>query len=421
MSAMDEGSFECNWKKGYQYPVTYKVLTWVRVLTLILALALGVGWNYLTFYPPFAHGNLTISPVLVAIDLPLTALIVYLIWWAFSSRIILSEDAIEQSRPFMRRVLRVSDIKGRRYVSGRSSAPMIVPRSGTPMSIDSASYGLDDRFDAWFKRFPDLKALEQKQEWERIRSDPALGATPAERVAKVTQRQGVLLTWGIALTVLAIITMGMIFVTEQVSGLLVLTTAVLPACGTLLMLRYKDEFQSTVRGNAAASLSLPLILPVISLGLLATDASGVVDSGKAISLGVIVGLPCLIAIQFAYGKGVATWRQRLAGGLIFGPYICLYCGSVLALGNVLLDKAAVPVYQAQVVGRYLVRGKSGAQHYLRLAAWGPMQDGSHLRVSGERYYEVHKGDIVCMSLHPGKFGLRWVHSVDCNTSGESEQ
>ena len=106
---MSEGTVRGGQYSATRYPIVYRVVTWVRIASIVVALFIAGGFSAMAFQPLLAAPNVPLSPVLVCIDVCLTSLMLYLVWWAFTAQIVLREDAIEQSKPFFRRVLRVSE------------------------------------------------------------------------------------------------------------------------------------------------------------------------------------------------------------------------------------------------------------------------------------------------------------------------
>lgn len=411
--ATSDDAFESAWQEAHRFPATYKIVRWVRVASTLFAIAFIAGWNYVTFYPPYANGAIVFNPVLVGVDAFITLAMLYLVWWAFTAQITLTVDSIEKSGPLGTHVYQLNDIAGRRFTSGRVSYPLIVLKSGNAISIDTTSYGMDDRFDLWFRKLPDIKAFEERQEREHIENDPSLGATAAERLARSDSRDSTFMTLAIVLMLPALALFIFSLQNEALSGEVVLAAAVLPWCAILLMLYYRDRVLSVNGGKALAPLMMVLLAPVGVLGVLAADVSGTVDSTKAILWGAVAGLPFLFFLIYAMTNRGAKGRQLWVLLLIMAPYAWIYGGGSLTLANALLDKAPVPIYRTQVTDRFIVSGRSSSHHYLLLAPWGPLQATTKLLVEGDQYYATKKGDVVCMSLHPGKFGLRWIHSAPC--------
>jgi hypothetical protein len=89
-----------------------------------------------------------------------------------------------------------------------------------------------------------------------------------------------------------------------------------------------------------------------------------------------------------------------------------YGGGGLLLADVGLDHQPAQVFPTQVLSKYISTGKHSSPH-LVLAPWGPQLMGEDLSVSRAYYAHVDEGARVCMSLHPGAFGLRWYGLGDC--------
>ena len=63
------------------YPVVYKVVTWVRMLTVTVALVMGFGWTYLMLHLEYAHGDLVFNPILIGMDAIVVAAMAYGVAW----------------------------------------------------------------------------------------------------------------------------------------------------------------------------------------------------------------------------------------------------------------------------------------------------------------------------------------------------
>ncbi|HEV2682695.1 MAG TPA: hypothetical protein VGV14_19510 [Rhodanobacter sp.] len=393
-------------------PVTYKVVAWVRALMLLLAVFGGGGWTYMTFHPGYADGQFTAVPsTLIVINVFGVVLLAYFVWWAFSAAIVLYPDRFEQRKPFVNRVLRLDQIKGR-MASQRGGYPMIVPRVGFAFSLDTTAYGLDDRFDAWWRRLPDARTVAGEEEMQRASGDPTLGATPAERVATNVQRKKV---FGAVFAGAIFVSLAVFFIGLMSEALkpTIVVAAVLPWCVITLCHFYKDQVVVSRGFNALTIVGIPLMMPALLLGILALDQSDLLDSHAVLGWGVLVGLPLLFAAVAVTDVRSVPWQQKLPGWLCVAFLSWMHGAGLLALGNRLLDQRPPQIYQTQVVGKHIIRGRGGPTHILELAGWGPESQGTNLRVSSAKYYEAQPHDVVCMGLYPGKFGYPWVHSTKC--------
>jgi hypothetical protein len=64
------------------------------------------------------------------------------------------------------------------------------------------------------------------------------------------------------------------------------------------------------------------------------------------------------------------------------------------------------------VGKNVSRGKT-TTYYLDLAPWSADITKDHVSVPRSFYEAVQRGDTVCVRVHPGKFGLRWMQVSGC--------
>jgi len=144
-------------QSGNGYPVVYKVVPLARASIVAVTIAFIVGMSYQVLRQLGAQGSIAIDPFLTSICVFLAALLAYLVVWAFTARITLYADRFEQRKPFIQRTLHLSEIAGRRYTKGPGSGyPMIVPKDTMSFSIDTTSYGLDERFNRWFLNLKNL-------------------------------------------------------------------------------------------------------------------------------------------------------------------------------------------------------------------------------------------------------------------------
>lgn len=396
------------------YPVVYRVVNGVRILTITAALVFGAGWSYLMLHPSYAHGALVFNPVLIGFGAVFDALMIYGIAWALTAQITLNADSFEQRKPFIHRVLRISDIAGRRYTTGSGAGyPLIVPKSGMPFSIDTTSYGLDYRFNRWFLRLADLQKIAAEENLERIRNDASLGATPSERIAADGARKQKFALIGGCLAVAALVLFYTSMQIHDYLGVLVVLSAFLPLAGLLLARAYKDQIGGP-DGGKAGFLILPVYAPVGSLGFLAAQNAALIHSNGVIACGFVIGSILLFVLFRFFPKSESSMRKKIVLALVFLPFSWVYSGSLLALGNRMLDSRPYQIVPTTVVGKHIQRGKSGRNYYLEVAGWDGMPNGTSIRVEGDQYIEAKEGDAICMALYPGRFGFPWMKGINCS-------
>ncbi|WP_199101137.1 hypothetical protein [Dyella sp. ASV21] len=135
------------------YPAIYKVQLWVRICVVGLAVV-PVSLLFAAISGAIHTKSDGLAYSLIAL---FAALAVYGVAWAFTAQVTICADRFEQRKPFVHRVLLVAEIAGRRYAKGPGAFyPVIVPKGGRSFSLDKYAYGLDDRFDSWFRGLRDL-------------------------------------------------------------------------------------------------------------------------------------------------------------------------------------------------------------------------------------------------------------------------
>jgi hypothetical protein len=193
--------------------------------------------------------------------------------------------------------------------------------------------------------------------------------------------------------------------------------AAMPWCMVLFSYFHKQQLFTALRRSGWAYLFSPIFIPVLTLVVLAAGRENVLDANAAIAQGLIVGFPLFLAAAFLLLSIPVYIFEKLVGVIVLAVLAWCYGGGAVALGNCVLDKTSPQVFSTNVVGQYSVSGKGGPSHYLQLAGWGPVPQGTSLQVTSEEYFSAHKGDVVCMGLYPGKFGFRWARRVACSANG----
>ncbi|HTV85531.1 MAG TPA: hypothetical protein VME63_08995 [Dyella sp.] len=394
----------------------YRVAKWLRVAAVIATLALAGGANVMLFQPLWQGLNVPVSPLLMSVDVLFTLLMLYFLWWSFTAKVTLCADTIEESTPFGSRRLRKSEIKGCMRLP-KGGGVLIAPKNGVPLTISKDSYNPDRYFDAWIDKLPDLKQVQQQEEEVRARNDPSLGVTPAQRLATYARRKS---HFGKVYLGLLFASMAVFYVGVLASAAFapaVFIAAAIPWCCLVAAYLYKDQWSHSAGGNNATAIIVPTMMPVLMLFIMASSRADLVDASQVMAHGALAGLPWLLAIVVLMGNIAVPLRQKLLSLLFLAALAWVYGGSLLALGNRMFDQSPPQVFRTHVVGWHVTHGKGGTHYYLELAGWGPEPGGTHLRVGYATYHAAHRGDPVCMGLHPGRLGFQWVHSMDCPPEG----
>lgn len=404
------GTLVQDWQSEIRYPVVYKMTTGSQIASWILGLffgACGVGLLVLLQQRSFdAAGYVFLG----GIALCLLAVPVYCVAYATQGRLTLEAQAIEVRKAFTTRRLRRSEILGRRITQGRSASyPVIVPKAGRPMMIERSTFGLDDRFNAWFNALPDLDAQERAETLAMVERDASLGSNAQERLAALEKSRQ-------AAKVLNLLPMGLLFwsfIYPKPYAAIVACAALLPWVAVVLVWARPGLFQFDGRkGDVRPNLAGLLIMPPLVLAMRALWDVTLVDLRQLLLWGFVLGLPLCVAVLAAPKAATKTTAKPWALPLLMLPFMMAYGCGLLALTDAMWDSAKPEVFQTAITGKDVSRGKS-TTYYVHLAPWSKTIDEDRIAVPRAYFEAVDTGDIVCVRLHPGKFGLRWMQVGGC--------
>lgn len=405
-----QGTLDKDWQRGTSFPLVYNVTTGWRIVMMVLAAffaACGIGIGVMTTQRQLDMVGTLVLMAFVSIPLGMA---VYSICYAFGARVTLERDAIEIRKPFGSRRLSRAQIRGRRFVQSRNTTAykLIVPISGRVLMVDTSSFGLDDRFYAWFNALPDLDQAAQDETLAEVKNDPSLGNSPQERLDSLKKAQQL----GRAIAFAPLLLLMWVMVMPRPYGLAVACAALLPWLGVALVWAKPGLFKfDGKQGDVRPNVSVLLMTPPMALALRAVLDVTVVDLGPLFLWGFVASLPLLVAVLLA-PRAETVKGKRWVLPLLLLPFTTAYGVGLLAIVDTTWDVAQPQIFQTTVTGKDVSRGKS-TTYYLHLARWSQTIDKDRIAVPRAYYQAVGRGDTVCVRLHPGKFGVRWVQLGGC--------
>jgi hypothetical protein len=340
----------------------------------------------------------------------LGALGAYLLLGGVRTRVVLTADAIESYGAFKVQRLARSDIAGRRVLRlnyGQSVTQLIPREPGMKMlKLSTSSLKTDAALDAWLREIPDLDVQEAEAAQAEIASDPELGQTPAERLARLARAKKLAgafntLTWVAAMW-------GFLYPVPYAAAVLV--AAILPWAALLLVAKSGGLYRLDARRNdVRPNLAVAMYLPGFVLLMRAVQDLGVLDWQRALTYGALAALVlCWAALMCD-----PTLRARRAAALLLFGLMCAYGYGAVVLGNAELDSAPGGDYRVQVLGMHYSRGSRSTSYYLRLAPWGPRLQPQDVSVARVLYAATRPGDTVCVHQGPGVLGISWYVVRSC--------
>jgi hypothetical protein len=327
----------------------------------------------------------------------------------FTWRVTFMSDTIEASSYWRTRRLRRDEIKGCRFAGSSHGGRVIVlvPNASDRKKISLALryVGKDAVFFAWFDGLRNLDAEDLQNSINEIAANAAFGATPKHRLRHLGRARK--LAWALDIATFAAI--AWCFVAPRPYALLIATLAAIPVLAFILVVLSRGLFRIDARRTEAhANLGTVFALPgcaLLARMLLDLDMVNWIPAVVAAVVGGIV----LVAIMALVDRSMRARPWALLGcSLLAGAYSLGLAGEA----NALLDHPQLSVFRSQVMDKYVTSGKA-TRYHLRLAPWGPREEPSDVTVPHTLYDRLLPGNLACVLLHQGAFGMPWFIVVDC--------
>ncbi len=367
-----------------------------------------VGAWFLAAAPP---SNNSSRFLIIGLCFAFAALGVYCILSTLRSRVVLFADRIEVEDLTRTVALKREEIRGWRSLATSPPGYVFVPKDASRRSVKIAqTFPLDVEFGEWLYTLPSLDAKDARESKAEIRNDTRLGATPGERMKKLTKgkRLAGLLTW---IGILAIF-WGLIY--PRPYEFVVVILAAMPWIAIQVVRKSEGLFRiDTTPKDSHPNVAVPLMFPGMVLVL-----RSVVDYNVFQSLSVawlatgIGGLLC-----FAAYKADPTVGRKIGTIIVMLVFSVAYGYGLVIETNVLLDHFHETRYTPNVQGKHIVSGKT-TSYDLDLGPWGPETKPNSLRVRRETFDAVQSGDVVFLGLMRGALGVNWYFMIAAQRGDE---
>jgi hypothetical protein len=328
-----------------------------------------------------------------------------LLWTATQSWTRLHANGVESFNGFSRRAMPANAFRG--YRRSRSFATVtLVPHHVTQAPLRVPITMLAARATVpWLKALGNLERDDLAARIAETEEDPRLGATPAARrknlrelrsAAKALRFAG----WAIAIWLWIYPTPYDLALSLSVAIPVAAMALHLWSRG-LLRLDYKAEDPTPT----IADLFYP---PALALFLRAIADINMVDYVGTLLIASLcaAGLAGFLILN---DRHLTTQRWKLAG---MSAGLLGWMLGLLSFANARLDHDAAQLFHAHVMDAHVTQGKAHLDE-LVLEPWGPFQKPVSAYVPPSVYDRVSDDDVVCASLHPGRFGWRWFTIDPC--------
>jgi hypothetical protein len=240
------------------------------------------------------------------------------------------------------------------------------------------------------------------QELAEIRSNPDLGATDEERLAKLQMARGLVtgLNFAAVACLLSVSFLPVPWRPVCAWALLLLPWIAVVALHNCPVIRFFAA--SKRRRSAYPDLSAPIILSPVGLVVANSQLGHLVLLKPALAAAVLPGV--LVALAFV---GLVPFiRQNRWLWLAFLIYGCIYSAAALVYVDKALDRSPAEHHWSLVVGKHLSAGKSRTC-YFELEPWLGHVARAEVSVPRRLYNSKDLGDSVDVISHSGAIGLPW--------------
>jgi hypothetical protein len=380
----------------------YTIKAWMRLLYLCLSvffLTFGVFFGP-ALYRSETHNLPAALPAVMFLGFG-----VYMLAMVARSRLIIDGTHIQVQTAFRERSAEVGDIEGYRTIRSRNGSYIWLQlRQGAGSITIPYIFDTDGDFATWLRQVPDLDQRDREKLLAEIEQQPALGASPEERLSALPTAR----TWAVFLAV----------VTAGAAALLLLGPPLFRAFAILVLtpfaaawlLHHAPLLYAFFKQKADPRAELSFVPLIAAFGLL-MHAGGLhfVDIRQL----ALIAVPLALAYFAAFASAVRVGALRPGVMIAVALFACLYSYGLAAVTDALGDGTVAGSYRVDVLEKHVSRGRS-TSYSLTLAAWGDHGEPARVGVSGSTYGAVGIGDQVCIQVHRGNLHVPWYWISACS-------
>jgi TPR repeat protein len=400
-----------------QFPRVYRVTRGWQVFTFAMCGLLGIpaltGIGYFAITQDVS--SLGLRLLMMTFCGGFVILTSYTTFDILASRLTLGADTIEFSHLFVRRSLRRAMIAGRRRRASRNAPATLillpVDPAAKPLKIPQ-TLRRDAVLDQWLASLPDLDAVDRARIAELVRQseaaiagDPALGATAAQRLARLARARRIARVLQGVVVPLYVWCLAYPHPYELAVG----TLAAVPWVAVLLAGMPHSLYRIVAPpGDAHPGLVSLMLLPGLPLLLRATLDCDLLGWTPVLLPSATVAAVLLVG-AVAADRGLL---RKPGGAALLAPFVLAYGFGTTVLGNALFDTTPVQAFQAPILDRHVSSGRH-TTWYLKLAPWGPQTEAADVGVARSLYELVRPGQSVCVYLRAGALRIPWFSAAQC--------
>jgi hypothetical protein len=334
---------------------------------------------------------------------------------AVQSKVLADRDSITVTSLFGTCSLRRNEIKGRRKVTSRMGADLLLDAadSGQKSLLIIDGYNFDPEWNDWVHGLVDLDAKDKE---ERLRKLTMEMAEQGDNLVSGAERR--LATWvmGVLTTVAIAAGLAVWFAQDLLDTRLLqalsLFLVFLPWITLAIIYRWPRLYALTKKpDDPRTQLGALVFIPCMAFSLGTNETGAVVT--PLLLLGVaLVPASILAWAEFrAIPKGFGRTRPQFAMALlpifllVYGWWACFELDTIF-------DRSVIGNYSS-IVLQSTDRSNDLFSHYVRLSPWEGENGVQEFRVSNDFYDSVKAGDAVCVTEHRGTLRVPWYDVHHC--------
>jgi hypothetical protein len=382
----------------------YTIKAWMRLLYFCL------GVFFLTFGVFFGPALYRSETRNLPAALPAVMFLgfgVYMLAMVVRSRLVIDGTHIQVQTAFRERSAEIGDIEGFRTVRSRNGSYIWLKlRQGQGSFTIPPIFDTDGDFAAWMRQVPDLDQHDREQILTEIAQQPALGATPEERLNALPTAR----TWALFLIVVTVAAAAMLLLAPAFFRPLAVAILVLTPFAAAWLLHHAPLLYAFFKQKADPRAEVSFVPLIAAFGLL-IHAGGL--HFVAIQQLALIAVPLALAYFAAFASAVRIGAVRPGVLIAVAFFACLYSYGLAAVTDALGDSAVAASYRVDVLDKHVSRGRS-TSYSLTLAPWGDRQEPARVGVSESTYGVVGIGDQVCIQVHRGNLRVPWYWIAACS-------
>ena len=379
----------------------YRISGGWKAFCIIIVATFSIGAVYLISVAFRSSAKAPLVSLVGAIIL--IALAIYLYLFAMRTLLTVDKSAIKLVGVFTARAILPEDIDG--YRIGEKNVFSIHVKNGGKALQIPASLERRGELIEWFKQnYEDIDARALVAETEDLLANEQFGFTREDREARLATAKKI----DTAATVGGF---GLFFwslLYPRPYEIVMLVLFVVPWIGIYITWYYKGLMR-LYKKKSSPYPSVVQLMGFVTLGAFISilrdyDLYGFEKNALSLSVGgmllttVICSIACRQTIVLSARKGLTYVCIVVMAGL--------YSYSLLIFSNCYFDRSEPKVWEVQVTGKRIHRGKS-TSYYVSLSPWGKYVAGKEVTVSKGFYSEVNGGDSLAVYLKSGKWGVPW--------------